>query len=278
MFSLRNLLNRPGAVGIFIILQTISFFLMIYGNDRQGAIFFSSTDSFFGSLQQSSSNFQDRLSYRAKYDSLLQVHADLLKEQPNALFDNRVQIDSTHGDSAYLNKYLFYPAKIIKNSITVKNNYLVINKGSKHRLRPQMGVIDDKKGIVGIVVAVNTYYARVISILHTRVRITAQIRSSEAPGSLRWDTQDPKYFYLEGIPSHVEVLLGDIVETSELSRLFPPGITIGTIVEKSVPPGSSTYRIKVELINDLSSVKEVLIVDHLHEPLISEIEAPTNRE
>ncbi|MEM6379047.1 MAG: rod shape-determining protein MreC [Bacteroidota bacterium] len=278
MFSLRNLLNRPGAVGIFIILQTICFLLIIYGNDRQGTIFFGSTDSFFGSLQQRQGNFQDRLAYKTRYDSLLSVHTNLKAQQASAQYDNRVLIDSTNGDTAYLDKYLFYPAKVIKNSVTVKNNYLILNKGSKHRIKRQMGVIDDKNGIVGIVVAVNQYYSRVISILHTRVRVTAQIKSNEAPGSLRWDTSDPKYLFLEGIPSHVEVILGDIVETSEFSRIFPPGITIGTIVEKSVPPGSSTYRIKVELINDLNNVKGVMVVDHLHEALINEIEEPTSRE
>lgn len=278
MFSLRNLLNRPGAVGIFIILQTICFLLIIYGNDRQGALFFGATDSFFGSLQQKQNNVSDRWSYKERYDSLLEVHAQLLAQQANAQYDNRVQIDSTNGDSAYLQKYLFYPAKVIKNSVTIKNNYLVINKGNKHQIKPQMGVIGDNNGIVGIVVAVNQYYSRAISILHTRVRVTAQIKSSEVSGSLRWDTKHPKFLNLEGIPSHVEVLLGDIVETSEFSRVFPPGIPIGTIVEKSVPPGSSTYKIKVELINDLKNVNEVMVVDHLHNPLINEIEAPTNRE
>lgn len=278
MFSLRNLLNRPGAVGIFVILQTICFLLIIYGNDRQGAIFFGSTDSFFSTLQENKGSLKERWAYKARYDSLLEVHADLLAQQVSAQYDNRVLIDSTNGDTAYLNKYLFYPAKVIKNSVTIKNNYLVINKGSKHRIKREMGVIDDKNGIVGIVVAVNQSYSRVISILHTRVRITAQIKSNEAPGSLRWDTTDPKYLFLEGIPSHVEVLLGDVVETSELSRVFPPGIAIGTIVEKSVPPGSSTYRIKVALINDLNNIKGVLVVDHLHEALINEIEQPTSRE
>lgn len=277
MFSLRNLLNRPGAVGIFILLQTICFLLIIYGNDRQGAIFFGTTDSFFGSLQQRQGNFQDRLTYQARYDSLLRVHADLLAQQSSAQYDNRVVVDSTNGDSAYLQKYLFYPAKVIKNSVTIKNNYLLINKGRKHQIKPQMGVIGEQ-GIVGIVVAVNQYYARVISILHTRVRVTAQLKSSGTSGSLRWDTENPKYLYLEGIPSHIEVQLGDIVETSELSRIFPPGIKIGTIVEKSVFPGSSTYKIKVELINDPKNVKGVMVVDHLHNPLINEIESSTNRE
>lgn len=277
MFSLRNLLNRPGAVGIFILLQTICFLLIIYGNDRQGAIFFGTTDSFFGSLQQRQGNFQDRLTYQAKYDSLLKVHADLLAQQPSAQYDNRVVVDSTNGDSAYLQKYLYYPAKVIKNSVAIKNNYLLINKGSKHQIKPQMGVIGEQ-GIVGIVVAVNQYYARVISILHTRVRVTAQLKSNGTSGSLRWDTEHPKYLYLEGIPSHIEVLLGDIVETSELSRIFPPGIEIGSIVEKSVTPGSSTYKIKVELINDLKNVKGVMVVDHLHNPLINEIESSSNRE
>lgn len=277
MFSLRNLLKRPGAVGIFIILQTICFLLIIYGNDRQGAIFFGATDSFFGRIQETKTGFTQRLGYKERYDSLLKEHITLLETQANAQYDNRVLIDSTNGDSAYLQKYLFYPANVIKNSVQLKNNYLVINKGTHHNIKPQMGVIGEQ-GIVGIVVAVNKYYARVISILHNRVRITAQIKASGAPGSLIWDTENPKFLYLEGIPSHVEVELEDLVETSKYSRIFPPGIAIGTIVEKEVPPGSSTYKIKVELINDLRSVKDVMVVEHLHEALIKEIEQPTNRE
>lgn len=277
MLSLRNLLKRPGAVGVFILLQTISLLLVIYSNELQGAIFFSSANRFLGNIEQTRSSFRDRLDYKQRYDSLLQVQKRLLNRQSSSFFKNEKQIDSLLQDSSLLQLYEFYPAGVIKNDFTQKNNLLTLNKGRRHGLHPHMGIIEDD-GLVGVVVAVSQHYARAISLLHSRLRITVEVKGKDLPGSLVWQGGDPRYLYLEGVPSHYDLSIGDTIQTSTLSRLFPPGITVGTISKFSIPPGSSTYEIEVKLQNDLRKTRQVYVIDHKQLEEIEALEARTENE
>lgn len=276
MFSLRDLLKRPGAVGVFIILQAICFLTIIYANERQGSIFFGATNSLAGRIDENRSNFVNRLNYKQRYEELEKAYIELQEQRPNMQYDNRAEVDSLWGDSAYLQKYLFYPAKVIKNSVTQKDNYLIINKGSQHHIKPHMGVVS-KDGVIGVVVATNRYYSRVLSVLHNRSRVTAQLKRNGVDGSLIWKDGHPDILYLDGIPSHYDVALGDTVLTSPASRIFPPYLEIGKVVEEELPPGSSTYRIKVALNVDMRTVKDVYVVENLHSAFIEEIESG-NRE
>jgi rod shape-determining protein MreC len=140
-----------------------------------------------------------------------------------------------------------------------------------------MGVIEDD-GLVSMVVAVSRHYARAISLLHSRLRITVEIKNKELPGALIWEGGDPRYLYLEGIPSHYNLSIGDTIQTSPLSRLFPSGITVGTISEFAVPPGRSTYEIKIRLQNDLRKTRQVYVIDHKHLEEIEALEAKTENE
>jgi len=279
MLSPQNLLKRPGAVGVFIILQTISLLLVIYSNVLQGSIFFSSANRFLGGIEQSRTNFRDRLDYKQRFDSLLLVQTEILNQQNSALFDNRQDyyIDSLVNDSSQLQLFEYHAAAIVKNQFTQKNNLITLNKGSLHGIRPHMGVVEDG-GLIGVTIAVSKYYSRVISLLHSRLRTTVEIKREKLPGSLIWKTNDPRYLNLEGIPAHYNLQIGDTIQTSDLSRIFPPGLMVGTIHEFSIPSGSSTYRIQVKLNNDLRKARQVYIIKNRHLPEIEALEAKTGNE
>ncbi|HKK76986.1 MAG TPA: rod shape-determining protein MreC [Saprospiraceae bacterium] len=272
MSSLRDLLNRPGAVGVFIILQIICLLTIVYANERQGKIFFGATNSIAGQFNEGRSNLVSRLEYKERYDSLQGAYIELLEQQPNAFYDNRVRVDSLHGDSALQQKYEYYPAQVIKNSVTQKDNYLIINKGSQHHIEPHMGVIT-RNGVVGVVVATNSHYSRVLSLLHNRSRVTAQIKRLGIDGALIWKGSSPKRVSLEGIPGHYTLELGDTVVTSTASRIFPPDLLIGTVKEFELPSGNSTYNVSVALHLDMRRLNDVYVVKNLHRSLIEEIES-----
>jgi rod shape-determining protein MreC len=240
-------------------------------------MFFSSANRFLGNIEQTRSDFRDRLDYKQRYDSLLQTHTNLLNKQPGSFFQNQIIVDSLLRDSSYLQLYELYPADVIKNDFTQKNNLITLNKGRKHGLRPHMGVIEDD-GLVGVVVAVSKHYARAISLLHYRLRITVEVKGKDLPGALVWKGNHPNYLYMEGVPAHYDLSVGDTIQTSQLSRLFPPDLIVGTISELRVPPGSSSYEIQVKLQNDLRKTRQVYVVDNKHLEEIEELEAQTADE
>ena len=84
--------------------------------------------------------------------------------------------------------------------------------------------------------------------------------------------------YLEGIPSQYSLELGEEVVIGASSSKFPPGIPIGKIVEISLPPGNSTYIIKVELANNMRRLKEVYVAKHLHQKELEELEVIGDNE
>jgi rod shape-determining protein MreC len=272
MSSLRDLLNRPGVVGLFFILQTICLLTIVYANERQGKIFFGATNSLAGRFNESRSNLVSRLEYKERYDSLQRAYIDLLERQANAFYDDRATIDSLLGDSALQQKYEYYPAQVIKNSVTQTDNYLIINKGRRHHIEPHMGVIS-QDGVVGVVVATNSHYSRVLSLLHNRSRVTVRLKRIGADGALIWKSRSPNLVSPEGIPGHYQLALRDTVVTSTASRIFPPNILVGTVKEFNLPTGSSTYNVIVELQSDMRRLKEVYVVKNRHQSLIEEIES-----
>jgi rod shape-determining protein MreC len=61
------------------------------------------------------------------------------------------------------------------------------------------------------------------------------------------------------MPKHVQVSVGDTIETSGYSYLFPEGINVGVIEKARVPPGSNFYDIDVKLSYDMSKLPYVYI-------------------
>jgi rod shape-determining protein MreC len=111
-------------------------------------------------------------------DSLALENARLREQLANARM-----IDSVHercvDDSLYRQLYTYIPARIIKSSVTARNNYLTLDRGSREGIRPDMGVITDD-GIVGKVVAVSEHFSVVMSVLHSKFSSSAALRPTGA--------------------------------------------------------------------------------------------------
>lgn len=280
MSSLKDLFKRPLAVAIFLILQLVSFLLIINSNEQNADTFQGFRASVSGSVKQIRTNWTERIFYKSRFDSLLEVHTTLLNDLSTSYYDGAVVIDTIPPDSLSNRQFMYRSAQIINNSYSQRNNYLTINKGEAQRIQKRMGVISDK-GIVGIVTAASQHYARVASILHSRIKVTASvtdIQNQSLEGTLEWNFINPKYVYLGGIPNHYQVAVGSEVVTGVSSRTFPPGLRIGTVVETSLPPGSSTLLLKVELSNDLISVQDVYVIENLHEKELKELEGGAANE
>lgn len=174
-------------------------------------------------------------------------------------YDNEM-ISRTIRDTLLEPQYSYTEARVINNSINQKNNYLTVNRGSRHGIKKGMGVISSN-GVVGIVLNVSPNFSTVQSLLHSDTRVSASLSKSEAFGSLVWgqNAVDPQYAVLRDIPNHVEVEKGERVVTSGYS-LFPPGIIIGQVEETGITSGSSFLDIKIKLNNDFSTLRYVYIV------------------
>src|SRR6476646_7934767 len=70
-------------------------------------------------------------------------------------------------------KWLYQRAKVVSNSVTTQNNFVVLSRGSAQQLNKDEGVVDPNNGVVGIVTDVSENFAVVMSLLHKDSRISA---------------------------------------------------------------------------------------------------------
>ncbi|MDA0985402.1 MAG: rod shape-determining protein MreC, partial [Bacteroidetes bacterium] len=152
-------------------------------------------------------------------------------------------------------------ATVLKNSFQNQRNFILINQGSSHGIRPEMGVISNN-GIVGIVHSVSKNYANVISILHQDLKINVRTTKSPAFGSLVWKGGSPLEFKIEDIVTNANLHVGDTIITGGMSFYFPLGIPIGQITHLEKNEENGYFSIDAQLFNDPSQVYYVYVLEN----------------
>lgn len=247
MQELLRIIIRYSGLIVFLILEGISFYLLIQYNDQQNRIFKTSSSQFTGYLT-------GQLDGIRMYFALKEENQRLIKENVNL---RNKKISQFNEEECY---FEYIPARVIGNSVIFNDNYFLLNKGKKQGIEKNSGVVDDL-GLVGIVAEISENYSTGLSLLHSQIKISATIGQSGYFGTLIWDGRNPRRMLLEDIPTHATVEVGDTIYTSGYSIIFPSGLVIG-IVEDIDREGKDFYfqRIGVRLINDLAKVKNVYMV------------------
>ena len=242
---------------IFILLEIVSFSLIIRHNEYQRAIFSESASTLFGNIPSTITSIKD-------YFRLKEMNESLANE--NILLKNRLEkyefLRDTiiHGtvvqDSIPVYEYI--GAKQVNATYNRTKNYITLNQGRKNGLQKEMAVCTPE-GIVGLIQDLSDHFAVVIPLINVDSRISAKIKKNNYYGSLQWDGNDYAYSYLNDIPYHVEVNAGDTIVTSGLSKIFPEGIVVGYV--ESVDKETANFlKIKVKLAVDFKRINHVYVI------------------
>ena len=242
---------------IFILLEIVSFSLIIRHNEYQRAIFSESASTLFGNISSTITSIKD-------YFRLKEMNESLTNE--NILLKNRLEeyefLRDTiiHGmvvqDSIPVYEYI--GAKQVNATYNRTKNYITLNQGRKNGLQKEMAVCTPE-GIVGLIQDLSDHFAVVIPLINVDSRISAKIKKNNYYGSLQWDGNDYAYSYLNDIPYHVEVNAGDTIVTSGLSKIFPEGIVVGYV--ESVDKETANFlKIKVKLAVDFKRINHVYVI------------------
>ena len=242
---------------IFILLEIVSFSLIIRHNEYQRAIFSERASTLFGNVSSTITSIKD-------YFRLKEMNESLANE--NILLKNRLEeyefLRDTiiHGtvvqDSIPVYEYI--GAKQVNATYNRTKNYITLNRGRKNGLQKEMAVCTPE-GIVGLIQDLSDHFAVVIPLINVDSRISAKIKKNNYYGSLQWDGNDYAYSYLNDIPYHVEVNAGDTIVTSGLSKIFPEGIVVGYV--ESVDKETANFlKIKVKLAVDFKRINHVYVI------------------
>ena len=242
---------------IFILLEIVSFSLIIRHNEYQRAIFSENASTLFGNVSSTITSIKD-------YFRLKEMNESLANE--NILLKNRLEeyelLRDTiiHGmvvqDSIPVYEYI--GAKQVNATYNRTKNYITLNRGRKNGLQKEMAVCTPE-GIVGLIQDLSDHFAVVIPLINVDSRISAKIKKNNYYGSLQWDGNDYAYSYLNDIPYHVEVNAEDTIVTSGLSKIFPEGIVVGYV--ESVDKETANFlKIKVKLAVDFKRINHVYVI------------------
>jgi len=156
-------------------------------------------------------------------------------------------------------QYSFVNARVLKNSYSNAQNYLILDQGLNSGIKKDMGVATEH-GIVGVVNYVSDNFSSVTSILNLTFKLNAKLKNSNSFGSLSWKGMGTKKMILSDISISDSVNINDTIITGGKSVYFPFGIPLGKITDIKLQSIGSYYKIDVEIFEDLSRVENVYII------------------
>lgn len=261
MQNLIQFFVRFSAFFFFILLEFVCLFLIIRNNDPQRAIFINSTNLISAKSNAWMDKAYEYSKLQEKVDSLANENARLKTLLYNSKQYQTIQ-KSNRKDTLFHQKYSIIKAQVIDNSISSRNNAITLNRGKRDGIEAGMGVLGDV-GLVGIVKHSSKSFSSVLSILHNATRISTSVKRNNYFGSLMWKGFNPRKMSLEAVPKHADIKIGDTLQTSGYSHIFPAGIMVGTIDTFWIERGSNFYSIDVNLVNDMSQADVVYVVTNL---------------
>ncbi len=246
---------------LFLLLQATAIFLLARNNHYHRRHIFHSGSMITGFVYRHIDNFNTYLGLRHQNLLLSEENTRLRQNSAEAIWftDTKRHVSS---DSLIITRFEYINASVINNSVNRRNNYLTLNKGSRHGVEKDMGVIVND-GVVGIVHEVSAHFASVLSLLHKDMQLSVRIKKNDQIGTLSWEGGDYRYATMSYIPSHVELLPGDSIVTSGFSSIFPSDIYIGRIEDFEIRRGENFFTARVKLAVDFNRLRHVHVVSDL---------------
>ena len=248
MRNLIELINKHNHFILFFLLELIAFSLVIQNNNFQRAAFINSTNGITANGYKAISQLKYYLSLKTTNDLLLIENASLkslLTYQKNDSISSAMP-------------FHFIAARVVNLSVARANNYITLDKGKADGVRKGMGVVT-QKGVIGIVKEVSTHFSSIISVLHSKSKVSIVVHKNNHFGSLQWDGKNYKRAKILDIPSHVDVEIGDTIITSGFSNIFPANIALGTISKINTQDDDKFHDIKMVFLEDFKELKFVTI-------------------
>lgn len=192
-------------------------------------------------------------------------------EIPDSIATRQV-LDTIKVDSILqFRKFTYINSKVVANSVTSQNNYVVLHSPNVSKMRVNMGVVDPNNGVIGVITEVSGNYAVVMSLLHKDSKLSGKLFKTGETGTVTWDGKDPNLITLSGISKGVKVAKGDSVITSGFSAIYPKGLLLGRIYEIYPEAGTSNYRILLRTAANFHTIEYAYSIDNAQQQEIDRL-------
>ena len=151
------------------------------------------------------------------------------------------------------------PAQVIMHDLTGWFQTLIVDKGFRDGITPDMPVVNDE-GLIGRILDVSDRHCRVLLITDQGSSVDAVDQRNRVRGILAG--KDPNGCLLKYIRSNLDIREGDLVITSGKDGVYPKGLRLGVIQAAYKDPVDLFQKIEVKPLVRLSALEEVLIIKH----------------
>lgn len=254
MYNILRFLQRYSFFLLFLLLEAVSLVMFTRSHSYQRAALNTVSSGLAGTIYQWHAGVKSYFALRDANHKLLEQNARLLAEiallkantPPPPLADTNILFE-------------FIPARVISNTVHLRNNIFIIDKGHRHGVRKDMGVMAPE-GAAGIVIGVSENYASVMSLLHKFGSISVRFKNNDQLAILQWNGGSYQYGDVIDIPTHIELHSGDTLLTSGYSQVFPAGIMVGTISEITQSATGSLNSARIKYSVDFNRLKDVYVI------------------
>ena len=261
MNNLWRFIGKFNALFLFIIFFTTSIILLIRNNDFQRVSTLNTSNEVVGKIYTQVNRVTKYIHLDTVNKQLAAENTFLRNQLKGSHFNDSIVTNSIN-DTVNRVQYQYIGAEVINKSVNARNNYITINRGSKHGIKKGMGVISST-GVVGIVWNVSPDFASIQSVLHEDTKITSSIEGTPYFGPLKWEGGSPEMATLTDIPNQINLKKGTKISTSGLSITFPKGIPVGTVMQAGVKGGGSFLNIDVKLSTNFYALQYVYVIKNI---------------
>ena len=146
---------------------------------------------------------------------------------------------------------------MIGRSIDSWSSGVIIDKGRYNGIRPGMVVISPQ-GLVGSIVESTQDTSKILLINDPNQGISSIVQRSRQEGLVSGTLG--ANLIMRYLPDDAQIAIGDVIVTSELSRIYPKGLLVGRVVNIGREfSGLNRYAL-VKPVVDLANIEEVLVI------------------
>ena len=251
----------------FILLQVVAIVLLTSSSKTHETFFAGAANDVTGNINSRYSKLRSYFNLAETNRLLAEENAKLRNELPSS-FLSADSLRLTVKDTAVNDtlgrprKYSFLPARVIGNTYTLQNNYLMLERGTLQGVKKGMAVTGPS-GIVGVVVESTDHISRVMSLLHRNSKVSAMLKKDNISGSIEWDGADPSYLLFKNVTKSAKVAKGDTVVTSTYSANFPSQLIVGTVASITAEPSSNFYTLKIKTATNFFTIQFVNVIENV---------------
>lgn len=264
MNALSDKLKNWGHWIVFLILEAASLVLLFRFNAYQGSVWTTQANDVVGRVLEGRqrliaySQLGEANRQLTEMNLQLQSELDVVRHRLAELeHDSSATERAVASQLAGIHRI---PAQVVSNSIRDRENYITINRGLADGVQNEMGVVCGT-GVVGIVYQAGQHYSLVLPVLNSRSSISCRLHDTEYFGYMKWNGGSPLLAFIDDIPRHAKIKVGEMVETSGFSSVFPAGIFVGKVRRILNSDDGLSYKLEIGLSTDFARLRNVSVIE-----------------